>query len=175
VVTNGGYVFPRILSYTMSGAVGTISCSTSRAESPNGSPVWGPFMDGTGSHVNNGPWHCFGKISDNHAPGPSMVFVFIDEDPASITLPIFNVCMNNARDGTGQTTMINWPGTLHGNCASFSFLDGHAEVHKWHDPRTKNSQHFLGGAPKIGGCLVAQGPNDNPDILWIQAHTAARN
>jgi prepilin-type processing-associated H-X9-DG protein len=70
--------------------------------------------------------------------------------------------------------MINWPGTFHGNCASFSFLDGHAEVHKWHDPRTKNSAQLVGGAPNAGGHLVAQGPTDNPDILWLQAHTTAR-
>jgi hypothetical protein len=103
-----------------------------------------------------------------------MVFVFVDEDPDSINYPIFNVCMNNTSDGTGQTTMINWPGTLHGNCASFSFMDGHAEVHKWQDPRTKNSAKLLGGSPKINGHLVAQGPTDNPDILWLQNHTTAK-
>jgi prepilin-type N-terminal cleavage/methylation domain-containing protein len=171
----GGNMFPRILSYTMSCAVGTISCATSRSESPNGSPVWGPWLDGTGSHTIDRPWHCFGKISDTHAPGPGMVFVFVDEDPYSITLPIFNVCMNNTSDGTGQTTMMNWPGTFHGNCASFSFLDGHAELHKWRDGRTKNSAHLLGGSPKIGGQLTPEGGPDNQDILWLQAHTTAKS
>ena len=173
----GGTILPRILSYTMSCAVGTAQNFTLKNPSfaGNSSAVWGPWLNGTGWHTNNGPWHCFGKISDNHAPGPGMVFVFVDEDPFSISLPIFNVCMVNSSDGAGKTTtMINWPGTFHGNCASFSFMDGHAEVHKWRDPRTKNSAHFLGGAPNIGGHLVAQGPPDNPDILWLQAHTTAK-
>jgi prepilin-type N-terminal cleavage/methylation domain-containing protein len=171
-----GKVSPRILSYTMNGAVGTTwNKFAGISAAPNFGPVWGPWLDGLGTHSNNAPWHCFGKISDTHAPGPSMVFVFVDEDPSSITLPVFNVCMNNTRDGTGQTSMINWPGTLHGNCASFSFMDGHAEVHKWLDPRTKNSAKLLGGPPKVSGHdVVAQGPTDNPDILWVQAHTTAR-
>jgi prepilin-type N-terminal cleavage/methylation domain-containing protein len=171
----GGTVYPRIRSYSMSAAVGTISSNLGNSLGGLGSPVWGPWLDGGGWHTNNMPWHCFGKMSDNHAPGPSMVFVFVDEDPDSISLPIFHVCMNNSRDGTGQTTMINWPGTMHGNCASFSFLDGHAEVHKWQDPRTKNTAKLLGGSPRVGGHVVAQGPPDNPDILWLQAHTSARN
>jgi len=175
ILRSNGKTYPRILSYSMNCAVGTTYNSFARVSAaPNGGPVWGPYLDGTGVHSNNVPWHCFGKISDTHAPGPSMVFVFVDEDPSSITLPVFNVCMKNSADKTGPTTMINWPGTLHGNCASFSFMDGHAEVHKWKDPRTKNTAHILGGAPLIGGHQVAQGPTDNPDILWIQAHTTAR-
>jgi prepilin-type N-terminal cleavage/methylation domain-containing protein len=172
----GGNILPRILSYTMSSAVGTIYDGVGgMSAAPNGTPVWGPWLDGSGAHNLDKPWHCFGKISDNHAPGPGMVFVFVDEDPYSITLPIFNVDMNNTGNSPNPTTMINWPGTFHGNCASFSFLDGHAEVHKWRDGRTKNSTHTLGGSPRIGGHLTPQGGPDNPDILWLQAHTTARS
>jgi prepilin-type N-terminal cleavage/methylation domain-containing protein/prepilin-type processing-associated H-X9-DG protein len=174
--TISGIILPRIRSYSMNAAVGTIQSSTvGHSQGANGSPVWGPWLDGTGYHGYNGKtWRTYGKISDTQPPGPSEVFVFMDEDPYSITLAVFNVCMNNARDGTGVTTMINWPATYHGNSASLSFLDGHVAIHKWQDPRTKNSAHLLGGAPNIGGHLVAQGPTDNPDILWLQSHTSAR-
>jgi prepilin-type N-terminal cleavage/methylation domain-containing protein len=175
VTIAAGTILPRIRSYSMNAAVGTISCTTGRSLSPNGTPVWGPWLDGTGFHTNDAPWHCFGMITDMHAPGPSMVFMFVDEDPYSISLPIFNVCMKNTSDGTGPTTMINWPGTLHGSCASFSFMDGHAEVHNWQDGRTKNSAHLNGGSPRIGGHLTPQGGPDNPDLLWLQAHTTARS
>ena len=168
-VNVSGVTFPRIRSYSMNAAVGTILCSTDFSVMPNGSPVWGPWLDGTGQHRANTPWRTYGKISDSQAPGPAMVFVFVDEDPYSITLPCFNVCMN-----TGPTVMINWPATYHGNSASFSFLDGHAAVHKWLDARTKNSGHTLGGSPRIGGSLVPQGTPDNPDLLWLQSHTSAR-
>jgi hypothetical protein len=167
-VNVSGVTFPRIRSYSMNAAVGTILCSTPNSVDPNGAPVWGPWLDGTGSHQANKPWHTYGKFSDSQAPGPGMVFVFVDEDPSSISLPCFNVCMK-----TAPTTMINWPGTYHGNCASFTFLDGHAELHKWRDGRTKNSAHVRGGSPKVGGSLVPQGGPDNADLLWLQAHTSA--
>jgi prepilin-type N-terminal cleavage/methylation domain-containing protein len=165
-VNVSGITFPRIRSYSMNAAVGTIQCATDFSAGPNGSPVWGPWLDGSGQHQPNKPWHTYGKITDSQSPGPSGVFVFVDEDQFSITLPCFNVCMK-----TGPTIMINWPGTYHGNCATFSFLDGHTVIHKWKDARTKNSEHILGGAPRIGGRLVPQGGPDNQDLLWLQANT----
>jgi prepilin-type N-terminal cleavage/methylation domain-containing protein len=171
---NNGTKFPRIRSYSMNAAVGTIDCNAQGGSlAANGSPVWGPWLDGTGRHSNEVPYHCFGKISDTHAPGPSMVFVLVDEDEYSTSLPIFHVCMNNAGNG-GQTTMVSWPGTYHGYCASFSFMDGHAEVHKWQDARTKNFAQLV-GAPKMGGQVTPQPGADNPDVLWLQAHTTARS
>jgi prepilin-type N-terminal cleavage/methylation domain-containing protein/prepilin-type processing-associated H-X9-DG protein len=168
-VNVSGVTFPRIRSYSMNAAVGTIQCTSQDSAAPNGSPVWGPWLDGTGMHEANKPWRTYGKLSDSQAPGPDMVFVFVDEDQYSITLPCFNVCMK-----TGPTTMINWPGTYHGNTASFTFLDGHAALHKWQDPRTRNSAHTLGGSPRIGGSLTPQGGPDNPDLIWLQSHTSAR-
>ena len=185
-----GNILPRILSYSMNAAVGTVQ-NLSPGKNPcvaaNNSPVWGGFLDTTdgkaiASDIDKGPYHGFGKISDNHAPGPGMVFVFIDEDFASMTYPVFNICMKNAGEGTGPTTMISWPGTYHGNSASLSFLDGHAEVHKWHDPRTKNSKQQLGNPiskiGNVGGKInnpAPQGQPDNPDLLWLQAHTTGRD
>jgi prepilin-type processing-associated H-X9-DG protein len=159
----------------MNAAVGTVlNNNPFISEAPNGAPVWGPWLDGTGMHRANQPWRTYGKITDNQPPGPSEVFVFIDEDPYSITIAAFNVCMNNARDGTGVTTMINWPATYHGNSASLSFMDGHVVVHKWIDPRTKNIGHISGpAAPRGVAHPVLQSP-DNPDILWLQSHTSAR-
>jgi prepilin-type N-terminal cleavage/methylation domain-containing protein len=168
-VSVSGISFPRIRSYSMNAAVGTIQSYESFSAAPNGSPVWGPWLDGSGQHQANKPWRTYGKISDTQAPGPDMVFVFVDEDQYSITLPCFNVCMK-----TGPTIMINWPGTYHGYSATFSFLDGHSVVHKWRDARTRNSAHALGGSPKIGGNLVSQGSPDNPDLVWLQSHTSAR-
>jgi prepilin-type N-terminal cleavage/methylation domain-containing protein/prepilin-type processing-associated H-X9-DG protein len=168
-VNVSGITFPRIRSYSMNAAVGTIQSDDGFSASPNGAPVWGPWLDGTGQHQPGKPWNTYAKISDSQAPGPAMVFVFVDEDQYSITLPCFNVCMN-----TGPTVMINWPATYHGNSATFSFLDGHVLIHKWRDPRTRNSAHSLGGSPKIGGHLVQQGGPDNPDLLWLQSHTSAK-
>ena len=162
-VTYSGLTFPRIRSYSMNAAVGTIQ-GTFASQSPSGNPVWGPWLDGTGAHEANHPWRTYGKLSDNQAPGPSMVFVFVDEDEYSIGLACFNVSMQS-----DTTRMLNWPGTYHGNGASFTMLDGHGELHKWRDPRTRN----VAQASFIGSSSATPQPN-SPDILWIQAHTSAR-
>jgi prepilin-type N-terminal cleavage/methylation domain-containing protein/prepilin-type processing-associated H-X9-DG protein len=171
-VTVSGITFPRIRSYSMNAAVGSVqSIPVSQggpSAAPNGGPVWGPWLNGTGQHIANNPWRTYGKISDTGAPGPGKVWVFVDEDEFSISLPCFNVSMQ-----TQPTYMMNWPGTYHGNTASFSFLDGHAEIHKWKDGRTKNTSHISSdnssGAPK----KTKQGGPDNPDLLWLQDHTSA--
>jgi prepilin-type N-terminal cleavage/methylation domain-containing protein/prepilin-type processing-associated H-X9-DG protein len=161
-VMSSGVALPRIRSYSMNAAVGTVQNASPVNYAPNGSPVWGPWLDGSGGHMANHPWRTYGKLSDSSPPGPTMVFVFVDEDEFSISLACFNVSMK-----TNSTSMFNWPGTYHGNTASFSFLDGHAEIHKWIDGRTKNT-----GQAK-GKQLVPLGHPDNPDILWLQSHTSA--
>ena len=144
---------------------------------PNYGPVWGPWLDGSGAHGPFGPhgkvWRTYGKISDTQPPGPSMVWVLMDEDEYSINIACFSVIMQ-----TGPTKILNWPGTYHGNSASLSFLDGHAEIHKWKDPRTKKPDHqpiFQYGSKNtlLFGPLTSQGNPDNQDILWLQQHTSA--
>ena len=169
-----GDIVTRILSYSMNAAVGTILVTDAMKgflpmSAPDGSPVWGPLLDGTHQHEKNRPWRTYGKITDNQPPGPANVFVFVDEDAYSIAYPCFNVSMQ-----TGPTKMYNWPGTYHGNTASFSFLDGHAEIHKWLDPRTKNTTHARGASASASATPDVQKNPDNPDILWIQSHTSAR-
>jgi prepilin-type N-terminal cleavage/methylation domain-containing protein/prepilin-type processing-associated H-X9-DG protein len=169
----------RIRSYSMNAAVGT-AYNTVNGESlaQNYQPVWGPYLDATGHAIRSkSKWRTFAKISDNQPPGPSEIFVFMDEDPTSITIAPFNVCMKNSSSNpSGPTTMVNWPATYHGNSASLSFLDGHAVVHKWIDPRTKNTMHRSGPTANGVGSSTAtpiQQTPDNPDILWIQSHTSA--
>ena len=175
-----GEEYSRILTYSMNAAVGTIHGGPSQAARES-SPVWGPWLDGSGQHMANQPWRTYGKISDVKAPGPSVVWAFMDEDRYSITIPCFNVCMDNSIKCSmlklnPGTYMLNWPGTYHGFSASCSFLDGHAVIHKWTDPRTRNTGHHRG----ITGVNTGQSTNwftlqanpDNPDILWIQSHTS---
>jgi prepilin-type N-terminal cleavage/methylation domain-containing protein/prepilin-type processing-associated H-X9-DG protein len=101
------------------------------------------------------------KLSDIRKPGPTMTFVFIDEQQDSIDDGWFAVDMA----GRGQATIIaNYPASYHNGAGGLSFADGHAEIHKWLDPRTRipvRHMYILLNIPS---------PN-NKDIAWIQDHT----
>ena len=173
-VSTGGAV-RRIRSYGFNAVVGVLSGSN---ENYNGQPTWGPWLNGQYSHNDRPPFRTYLKVTDIAAPGPAMVFLFIDEDDFSIRSIDFNVSMrNSSRTQPGSrapTEMVCWPAAYHGNSASLSFVDGHSEIHVWKDARTRNTQHKPG--PMIGSTLdvrtVQSGP-DNPDILWLQDHTSA--
>jgi prepilin-type N-terminal cleavage/methylation domain-containing protein len=184
---SSGKTFPRIRSYAMNAAVGTVKtsgASASTSDIHDGLPVGGTWLDGTGYQ---GEWMpdqrsfaTYGKISDNRSPGPANLFVFVDEDEYSNDRPCFNVSMvNTSMPGwlSGPTQMLDWPSTYHGYSASFSFLDGHAEIHKWVDPRTRNTAKICPGSGQViggpGGYIkTTQGSPDNKDILWMQSKTS---
>ncbi len=158
--TVAGKQSPRIRSYSMNSAVGTLGGSNLIE---NKGPVWGLFLDGAGGNRPNRPWRTYGKLSDMVKPSPADLWVFIDEDPNSIDEGSFFAAMIN------PTTIVDWPGTYHNYGASLSFADGHTEHHKWTDPRTRNTN-----APRTLPFPIAvrQTPT-NQDIVWLQARTSA--
>ena len=110
----------------------------------------------------------YNKLTAIIGPGPSDVWVFLDEQGDSINDGFFFIAM-------GQTT--SWydlPANYHGGTGAFSFADGHAESRKWHDPVIANS--IITGQSYSG--FTAH--NDNPtsitasagDLGWIQSHTS---
>ncbi len=160
IASFGGVTRPRVRSCSVNAATGILAGSN--IASFNGQPAWGIWLDGTGGHRPNRPWRTYAKLVQITLPSPSDLFIFVDEDENSIDTGSFDVCMN-----VTPTSMVSWPATRHNFGATFSFADGHGEIHRWHDGRTKNkAPHRLG--------LTAQGGPDNPDILWLQKHTSAR-
>ena len=89
------------------------------------------------------------KLSD--LPGPSDVFVLIDEHENSINdshfFPFDNLRQFN------NNAWLDAPSGRHGNAAGFMFADGHAEVKKW--------QSQISGFRRRNGEVV---PND---ITWL--------
>jgi prepilin-type N-terminal cleavage/methylation domain-containing protein/prepilin-type processing-associated H-X9-DG protein len=153
-----GQSVPAARTYSMNQAVGTDPDSPSFGKLP----VNGPWL--TGSHGantrSNGPWRVYGKEADITDPGPSDLWVLLDEDQWSINDGGFAVSC--------QTPVwIDWPSTAHNNACGFAFADGHSEIHKWIDPRTKVK--IVNGVGQVSQLSV---PN-SLDWQWIALHTSA--
>ncbi len=89
-------------------------------------------------------------------PGPSNVFVFIDEQENSIDDGIFVL-------GSAEPTWVDVPADRHNQGANLSFLDGHAEFHRWRAKKTFSS---------IG--QVSTGAGDLDDLKWLQQRIPTR-
>ena len=104
----------------------------------------------------------FGRSSDLKRPGPSNTFVILDEG-LSINDGFFATDMDtydpNNMPGK-QTTDI--PATYHNLAGSFSFADGHSEIHKWRDGRTSKPVAYGWSSP------------NNVDIDWLQSKSTAK-
>jgi hypothetical protein len=54
------------------------------------------------------------------------------------------------------------PATYHDMAGSFSFADGHSEIHKWRDARTAEPKGWGWSSP------------NNLDIDWLQSKSSAK-
>ncbi len=121
------------------------------------------FIDSSGSSVGFGyPQYLFyRKLSDIINPGPSDLFVMVDEHPDSI---------NDAWLVVDPTTPAQWgndlPASYHNGACGFNFSDGHSEIHHWLEPTTsaRVTQVSHGG--------YAGSPHDR-DIQWAVLHSTA--
>ena len=156
-----GQVVPAARTFSMSQAVGTIDPVFAATVPGNGHggvptlPVNGRWLNGTaGNHFSDQPWHTFGKASDNHAPGPSRLWVLVDEDAHGLNDAAFAFDMANPFWNDA-------PGTYHNLGCGFHFADGHSETHRW-----------LYRAEKIAGSN-ATNPLDQQDWQWMAERTSA--
>jgi prepilin-type N-terminal cleavage/methylation domain-containing protein/prepilin-type processing-associated H-X9-DG protein len=92
----------------------------------------------------------FYKFTDiNVGLGPSDAFMFLDENPKSINDGYFDLFPNSINDR---------PAVNHGNSSSFTFADGHAELHKWVDT-------YL---------LPSGGNTSSTDHQWLATHATIK-
>lgn len=117
----------------------------------------GSALGGTGNLSNPG-YQQF--LNESDFRDPSSIFVFLDEHPDSID------------DGYFENTpnFLEWmdlPGSYHNGGGSFTFADGHIEIHRWQSagtvlPPVMNA--FNGPLPV--------GSNDRADFDWVIRHTS---
>jgi prepilin-type N-terminal cleavage/methylation domain-containing protein/prepilin-type processing-associated H-X9-DG protein len=103
----------------------------------------------------------FRKQTDITAPGPSMAWVFIDENPWGIDDGFF-VC------DPARNVWINLPATYHNGSGSLSFADGHSEIKKWRDSHLLNVNSPLGSNG-------TQQDSATGDLQWLKDRTSSLN
>jgi prepilin-type N-terminal cleavage/methylation domain-containing protein/prepilin-type processing-associated H-X9-DG protein len=148
---------PRIRTVSMNQAIGFNTGGT-----PGGQGAWLPSTYGNNG-VGGGPWLCYFKESMLIRPSPSLLWVFLDEDPDTVNDAAWAITMP---EGT-STAWVDMPSKLHGNAGGFGFVDGHAEVHAWANPQGVPTTTYRPNAP---GPVVVKA---NRDVYWVANRTSA--
>ena len=112
-------------------------------------------------------WKFFTKSSQFTTLPPTKAFVLLDMREDSIDMGNFATKM----DGYSATApngalygFFDLPGIYHAGACGFSFADGHSEIKKWLDARTR--------PPLVPNGQVADGFSSprNVDVAWLQDH-----
>jgi prepilin-type processing-associated H-X9-DG protein len=160
-----GSVVPRIRSYSMNYYLGGLG--------DNGTIT----LPGAGSWASHFP--VYTKLTDlnlGKSPGPNQTFIFIDERSDIINWGNFATDFSGYPLTAGAKPSVaqyQWnedlPSSYHDFAAGISFADGHAELHRWLDPRTSPP---LGISQLVGGAgSVFSAPNSQ-DVAWMQSVSA---
>ncbi len=107
----------------------------------------------------------FNRSGDFNAGSPSRVHVFVDEHPDSINNGAFGVWMADPTN-PAKAYIFDYPASTHNGACGFSFADGHAEVKKWVDRRTRAPIRYANTLP-----LGIDSPN-NRDMIWLSENTS---
>ncbi len=122
----------------------------------------GDTADPRGGWSTSANFKVFRKLTEMTRPGPAMTFVFLEEREDSINDGFFIVQMDGYPD-IAQTVMVDFPASYHGAAAAFAFADGHAEIHKWKDPRTY--------PPLTTELQLNVSQPNSQDVFWMQDHS----
>ncbi|MCP5525543.1 MAG: prepilin-type N-terminal cleavage/methylation domain-containing protein [Verrucomicrobiales bacterium] len=104
------------------------------------------------------------KLSD--VLRPTMVFGVGDEHPDSINGAGLAV---QPTEDLATTRIIDFPASYHNGAGGLSFVDGHAEIKKWADARTRPPIQYTG---QLSLNVASPG---NPDVIWLSERTTSRD
>ena len=156
-----GHQVPAARTFSMNQAVGTIcpgfDSGNGHSGIHSGIPrisVNGPWLNNQFTHRRNSPWRTYGKISNVNAPGPSMLWLLVDEDVTGLNDSAFAF-------GMESPAWFDSPGTFHNGGCGFAFADGHSESHQWisKNPKQRNGP--------------ITDPADRRDWLWMRERTSS--
>jgi prepilin-type N-terminal cleavage/methylation domain-containing protein/prepilin-type processing-associated H-X9-DG protein len=147
----------RIRSISMNQAVGTATDGTETGI--------GNWLDGSCGDAGStpGPYLVYGKEADLSRPSPSALWLMLDEHPDSINDGAFAVIMPSS---SVAGSFVDHPAKWHSNGGSFSYVDGHSELHHWREPQNIRNPQYQNGY----SCDTFI---NDPDIQWMAYRTSA--
>jgi prepilin-type N-terminal cleavage/methylation domain-containing protein/prepilin-type processing-associated H-X9-DG protein len=153
-------------------AVGIFKCPGDKVNAAKGPRVRSVSMNAYMNGVSTQPnvtgvmtgYTVYNKLAGMVAPGPSDLWVFLDEQGDSINDGFF---LFDMVDATGSSCKwMDRPAAYHGGTGAFSFADGHAESRYWRDPVLQPDPVTRSGGATYPGTLAAG------DIGWMYQHTS---
>ncbi|MBI2926233.1 MAG: prepilin-type N-terminal cleavage/methylation domain-containing protein [Verrucomicrobia bacterium] len=142
---HGGRLYSRVRSISMNSYLGDRS---------------GPYTGG---------YHQFKKFDDIQRPSPSKCWVFIDEREDGINDGWFAVNMEGFDPlNANAYIMVDFPASYHNGAGGLAFADGHSEIRKWKDGRTK---------PRVRKNVplsLGQASRGNVDVDWLQERSTSK-
>lgn len=167
--TNTFWLMSGGLGPFLSGSVSVYRCPSDRVLSPvQRSAGWGgrtrsvsmnamvgnagEFMDG-GRNTNNPSYRQYLRLGDIRIA--ASIFTFIDEHPDSINDGYFL----NRPD---SPEWVDLPGSNHGGSAALSYADGHSELRRWRQERTKPPSR-----PDAAELPIAIPDGQREDFDWL--------
>jgi prepilin-type processing-associated H-X9-DG protein len=142
---SSGNFGPRVRSLSMNGVL--------NGSNPTVMGSWPPGR----IYYGNSPSGRISLTKSSQLRSPSDVFAAVDEHPDHINDSVFMF------DPGFRPSLYQWrdiPASYHNGAAGFSFADGHSEIHRWEDERTKLPITGTYTEQKI------QAP-DSEDLKWM--------
>lgn len=147
-------ILPRVISYAANAFLG---------------PASGWVSGGIASSGNR--YKSVRKVSDITYPGPSMMYILLDEHENSINDSHYFPFESLARFANNK--WLDAPSGRHGSAGGFAFADGHAEIHVWKTPGISKVLAPVNGAtPRPYPDLPFIGTSAVQDYIWMTNHIA---
>lgn len=158
-----GNQIPRIRSIAMNQAIGGTLANGSQSTGAE----WQDYNTVGGQRNPSQLYQMYRREGDIDAKrgGPSTLFTFVDEHPTSINDDGFAVAIKTSAMATGW--LVDTPANYHNLASSFSFADGHTEIHKWQEERFKSVTRYPSGP--VGS------QNSAVDAQWLSDHASSAN
>jgi prepilin-type N-terminal cleavage/methylation domain-containing protein/prepilin-type processing-associated H-X9-DG protein len=155
-----GYMAPRIRSISMNQGIGGVNAAGAISTAGE----WQDYNT-TGATGTSTLYQLYGREADfgGKVGGPTMLFNFVDENPMSINDDGFAVAITTPGSPTGY--LVDTPANYHNKASSFSFADGHGEIHQWAEQRCSSILNY----PTLG---PVGSQTSSIDANWLSARAS---